>query len=213
MTTCTDIAWLAGIIDGEGCFSIKKSKARPNSRQIWIVMCNTSEPMMLRYNKILESLGVGHQPMRKVWKGEKATRWQFWVHVARKTEALKLTEALLPYLTAKKDEATIVAWYLRRACKHKAYKSNETELELLDMLKIIKSNGGEAPVDVRRRINEVIPSEATEGFSSVERVETRNLSPNNNDSHERPAPSDFYLTMGDDIVRYSEETRRVSLNS
>lgn len=45
----------------------------------------------------------------------------------------------------------------------------------------------------------VILSEAAEGTGSAERAETRKLSPNNNASHERPAP--YSLREGEDIVR------------
>jgi len=52
-----------------------------------------------------------------------------------------------------------------------------------------------------------ILSQAVEGLSSTEGQETRRLSPNNNVFQERPTSY-----WDDDIVRYSYENRRVSLN-
>ena len=194
-----DIAWLAGIVDGEGCFSVKRSivrlsgerKGHVTARQVWLVLCNTSESMIKRAEGILLGLGITPQPVRRVWKGKKATRWQFWLHIARKHDLLRVTEGLLPHLTAKADEARIVIWFLRRACAVKIYRTTPLDRLALDSMSAIKRNGGEAPAEVKDLLREVIPSEATEGAASaagsVERVETTRQSPNSTAAHELPA--------------------------
>lgn len=208
-----ELAWLAGIIDGEGCFTVKRpiKKAKGSGYtpyQLWLVLCNTNEAMVVRAKEIFEKLGATPQPIRKVWKGEKATRWQFWLHVAKKKDLLIVTEALLPYLVAKRTEAEIVRWFLIRSCQDRAHRTTPLEAEFLDMLSLIKRNGGEAPSELKERIREVIPSQATLGIGGVEGVETRQVSPNNNPVQECPAP-----LRGDDIVRHSDENRRASINS
>ena len=204
-----DIAWLAGIVDGEGCFSVKRPIARGDGGpgrspyQVWLVVCNTSKPMVDKIVKILADLEISHQPVRRVWKGSKATRWQFWIHVARKDQLLRLTQILLPYLVAKHDEATVVEWFLSRSCQARAYKQTSIDKQVLDTLAVMKRNGGEAPTEIREFLREVIPSQASFGqlpkVVELEGVETRSVSPNNNPIHECPAPS----VEGDDIVRYS----------
>jgi hypothetical protein len=197
----TDIAWLAGIIDGEGCFSIKRPIVRKSGErvgyktcyQVWLVVCNTSEPMIERVRSILEAAGIKHQPIRKVWKGDKATRWQWWIHIAKKRELLRATELLLPHLTAKKVEAEVVAWFLRRACKKSVYRTTHLDRAVLDALSLVKRNGGEAPAEVAELLRAVIPSQAVSGDrmpsdQETEGVETRSVSPNNNPTHECPAP-------------------------
>lgn len=196
----TDIAWLAGIVDGEGCFSVKRpivrktyKPGRVTSYQVWLVVCNTSETMVLRVSEILRGLGVAHQPIRKVWKGKKATRWQYWLHVARKSDLLRATEALLPYLVAKQDEARIVAWFLRKACQVRSYSPSILDRAALEAMASIKRNGGEAPDEVRELLVEVIPSQAVLGDrvardSKTEGVEARSVSPTNNPTQECPAP-------------------------
>lgn len=195
----TDIAWLAGIVDGEGCFSVKRpivrktyKAGRSTSYQVWLVVCNTSESMVRRMSEILKGLGVKHQPIRRVWKGKKATRWQYWLHVARKHDLLRVTEALLPYLVAKKDEAQVVAWFLRKACQVRFYSPSILDKAALEALALIKRNGGEAPAEVRELLSEVIPSQAVSGDravsdSEMEGVEARSVSPTNNPTQECPA--------------------------
>jgi hypothetical protein len=200
MVSDTDIAWLAGIIDGEGCFSVKRPirrksgvrKGYKTSYQVWLVLCNTSLPMMERTTRILREVGISHQPIRKVWKGKKATRWQYWLHIAKKKEVLRATEFLLPHLTAKADEAKVVVWYLRRACQVSVYRTTPLDRAMLDSLSVIKRNGGEAPAEIRQMIREVIPSQAVSGADvavgvETEGVETRSVSPNDNLTHECPA--------------------------
>lgn len=190
-----DIAWLAGIIDGEGCFSVKQPVKRGSGRschQVWLVICNTSESMMTRVASIIEALGAKRPSIRRVWKGKKATRWQFWVNVAQKDDLLRITQAVLPYLTAKKVEGEVIAWFLSRACRTKAYVRTELDKLVLESLSAVKRNGGEAPAEVANLLREVIPSQAVPGHRSVtdegaEGVETRRVSSNNNPAHECPA--------------------------
>jgi len=193
----TDIAWLAGIVDGEGCFSVKMPVKRGVGRtthQVWLVICNTSRQMIERVVEITAALGAKRPSIRKVWKGKKATRWQYWVNYGAKGDILLVTEALLPQLTAKRVEAEAVAWFLRRACKQRAYKRTALDVAVLESLSVVKRNGGEAVAEVFDLLRTVIPSEALRGTVSAktgrgERVETRRVSPNNTPAQEPPAPS------------------------
>ena len=158
MVSDVDTAWLAGIVDGEGCFSVKRPIRRKSGKrvgsvtsyQLWMVICNTSKPMVDRVAQVFAALGVHHQPVRRVWKGKRATRWQYWIHVARKRDMLRLTRALLPYLTAKKAEAEVVDWYLSRSCRVPVYKTHSDEAAVLDSMSVIKRNGGESTPATRR---------------------------------------------------------------
>jgi hypothetical protein len=193
MNKIADIAWLAGIIDGEGCFSVKKPVRRGTGRachQVWLVLCNTSSAMVDRAADIIVGLGCKRPALKKVWKGKKATRWQWWLHVAQKNDLLTITEALLPHLTAKRVEAEVVAFFLRRAVQVPQYKRTALDIVVLESLSLVKRNGGEAPAEVRELLREVIPSEAFRGHRPdvrSERVETRRVSANNNPVQECPA--------------------------
>jgi hypothetical protein len=196
----TDLAWLAGIVDGEGCFSLKRPIIRqtyqPGKRtsyQLWLVICNTSKSMIDRISKILDAAGVEYPKVRKVWKGKRATRWQYWIHVQKKHALLKITEALLPHLTAKRTEAEVVAWFLRRACRERCYRPTQLDVAVLGTMSQLKKNGGEAPADVIDILREVIPNQADSGTPSPggwesEGVETRAVSSTDNPPHECPTP-------------------------
>lgn len=193
-----DLAWLAGIVDGEGCFSVKRPIVRKSyqsgkrtSYQLWLVICNTSEPMMRRVRDIYDALGVTGAKPRRVWKGKKATRWQHWLEIAQKHELLRVTQAILPHLTAKRDEALVVEWFLKRACGVKNYKPTSLDRLALESMAAIKRNGGEAPAEILELLREVIPSQAVSGDHAAggqetEGVETRSVSPNDNPTHECP---------------------------
>lgn len=197
----TDLAWLAGIVDGEGCFSVKRPLTRQSGERrgsrtsyaIWLVICNTSKPMMDRISRILTAHGVGHKKMRKVWKGTRATRWQWWLEIQRKHELLKVTELLLPHLTAKRDEASIVVWFMRKACEVKQYHRTPFDQVVLESMSAIKKNGGEAPAEVREFLREVIPSQAVPGDRVIDQgtegVEARAVSSTDNPPQECPAAS------------------------
>ena len=59
--------------------------------------------------------------------------------------------------------------------------------------------------------SEPIPCQAAMGSSIAEGVETRQMSPNNNSAHERPASYPHVAGDGD-IVRYPKETLGVNVN-
>ena len=188
----TDLAWLAGIVDGEGCFSVKRNHgASKSAHMVCLVLCNTSRPMIDRAVAIMDQLGVKHGSIRKVWKGVKATRWQYWVDVMSKHHMLRLTEALLPHLTAKKVEAEVVLWFLRRQCSARFYRQTQLDQVVLNTLSVVKRNGGEAPVEVRAVLGEVIPSQAVSGVQATgneaEGVEARSVTSKENPTQECPA--------------------------
>ena len=158
-----DLAWLAGIIDGEGCFTLKTPVFRGEKNgyspyTVWLVLCNTSEDMLIDTNNILKDLGVQIKPIRKVWKGKKATRWQYWIDVVRKHDLLKTTNALLPFLRSKRDEASIVSWFLTRSCQEKVYKRTELDIEVLKTLPALKANAGKTPPDLLQFLSDKVPA-------------------------------------------------------
>jgi hypothetical protein len=197
MVKNSDIAWLAGIVDGEGCFSVKMPVVRGRGRhchQVWLVICNTSKAMIDRATDIMCTLGIKRPTIRRVWKGKKATCWQYWVNLCGKEDLLLVTEALLPHLTAKRVEAEVVAWFLRRACMQRAYKRTALDKAALESLSAVKRNGGEVPAEVEDLLRAIIPSQAFRGTDSAtsglkEGVETRRMSPSNTSAQEPPAPS------------------------
>ena len=118
--TDVDMAWLAGIWDGEGTFSIiKQNKA--NGRvllQAKATMENTSPDIISETCRILDGLGI----KLFLWFREKKTdkhRDAYVVNIVRLESLARFCRDFIPYLRAKKAQASLVARY------------SESRLELL----------------------------------------------------------------------------------
>jgi hypothetical protein len=102
-TTDTGLAYLAGIIDGEGCICvcrIKNPKARNYSHTIVVTISNTNEALMLWIGKIWG------RPLRYE-PGRSSNRKPQWRADATGQAAVKIIEAILPYMIAKKPQAEL----------------------------------------------------------------------------------------------------------
>jgi hypothetical protein len=102
--TETDLAYVAGIVDGEGCIQVQKYKKRKRERstpyKLQLRVSNTD----LRLVQHLQSLFPGY-----IYNGSekrKNRRNQFYWHVNGK-KAAHILEKLVPFLVSKKDQAEI----------------------------------------------------------------------------------------------------------
>jgi hypothetical protein len=98
--TETDLAWAAGIFDGEGCVlvrhdaqSVKKGWTR---HELQVSVVNTNEPMI---RKLIAMFGGGAH-VRKVKVNRRIGMWQIYGR-----RAAGFLENILPYMVAKKPEA------------------------------------------------------------------------------------------------------------
>jgi hypothetical protein len=190
MVPKTDIAWLAGIIDGEGSISCRLYPRRKTSVQTQMILCNTSKSMIDRVVSILDDMGIGHGSVRVVDKDVKQPHYkaQYWVEVARKHELLKLLRVLAPHLTAKHYEAVLMIDYLKRKCAVKAYKHTVVDRDLVPMMQALKRSSGEPLPEVVSYLRGQSRAKLSVDKVLREGVETRSVSSNNNPTHERPAP-------------------------
>jgi hypothetical protein len=104
--TDTDLAWAAGIIDGEGCISIFKCspKSKPGSQRsytLYVRVGNSSFPMTKKLQRLFGG-GIGFRPAGR-WKS-KLPEYKWNVSTHKAVSCLKL---ILPYLVAKKDQAEV----------------------------------------------------------------------------------------------------------
>ena len=98
-----DYAWAAGVLEGEGCFSIFKRKERRNTRSVAIHCVMGDEDIVRRLHSLF---GCGHvsiiPPRSENWK----TMWAW--QVQNKVGVLEVILRVLPYLgirrTAKAKE-------------------------------------------------------------------------------------------------------------
>ena len=112
-----DLAWLAGIIDGEGCFSIfinnRKDAINP-SISANLTITNSNCLLLNRCKEILDALEIkylyqdpknGHQRGRRVMR----------VKIKNYSSLKKIVELLLPFFVGKADQAKIVLEFVSLA--------------------------------------------------------------------------------------------------
>ncbi len=87
--TATEIAWLSGIYEGEGC--INKDRRKPSTWRISLVMTDFDV-----IDKLQKLTGVGSVRTRTKQKDHHKTAYQ-WI-VGRKAQVQYLLSLMLPYL-------------------------------------------------------------------------------------------------------------------
>lgn len=125
-----ELAYIAGIIDGEGCIHINKRKqklGRNDDFAIEITIVNTSKKLM---EWLWDKLG-GYLNFRK----SKNSKWKgcYRLRVSR-LQAEILLKRLLPYLIAKKSQAEIVLELRKHIKLGKTQRLSEKELERREFL-------------------------------------------------------------------------------
>ncbi len=132
--------------------------------------------------------------------------------VSSKDAVYRVLSAIEPHMRAgKKLEAQLCLRYLERARHHVRYRADDYDRRLADVATGLRNGCGEARIEGRELLDQVIPSQAAEGSSSAEGVEATTVRPNNNPSQERPAPHPR-IAEGEDMVRSSKETSSGDFN-
>ena len=103
-----DVAWLAGIVDGEGWIGCYDNKARRH-RQLKVNVGNTDPYMIWKVTTILKSLGLKFYYSLQCHVGYKE---MLSVEVSGNRNVYKLLTALLPHLTRSAPQAKLIIDYL-----------------------------------------------------------------------------------------------------
>ena len=216
-----DIAWLAGLLDGEGCIAFaRRSDYNPHrllQLRYDMKLAMACRPTIERAYSIIvtiidESYVLGpFEERRKI-----ARRRPLWrVEVGSKRGVSELLSAVEPYLFTKQLEARLCLRYLSRAIKSKHYQPTPYDRRLAELATALRNGCGEARLEAKELLEQVIPSQSVQGALFGENftagVETSELSPNDNARQECPAP-DSPSAKGEEIVRSREETLGGDLN-
>lgn len=123
--TQTDLAWLAGIWDGEGHFSIRRTvgpyKDPQYSPRLGVTNSNTQ--ILTRVRQILDALEVKYYFREKGEGGFVGSTKQTWViAIETLSNALKVIVAIRPYLVGKGFQADCITEYCERRLKYKSRK-------------------------------------------------------------------------------------------
>jgi intein/homing endonuclease len=145
--TNEELAWLAGIMDGEGTIRIAAKKLK-NSVNHWVFIqvVNTNEELMMRVIELFKILGANPY----VWVKPETLKWkQAWqISIQGMGKAEPLLKALKPYLVAKRRHTELVLAFIDsrkvlgkivRGGGNRSY--SDEELSMLNELKRINFRG------------------------------------------------------------------------
>lgn len=100
----TDLAWCAGLFDGEGCICISLST---NGYRLSVRINMNHESALRRVQQIMGAGTLRAQCLRP-------PRHQTWTwFIGRRSEVERILATLLPYLVVKREEASIGLRFLR----------------------------------------------------------------------------------------------------
>ena len=106
-TITTDIAYIAGFFDGEGCIRIKQANQRGNSYYLWVAITNTNRTIL---NYISNLFGGS---VRKAERGTNKTIYHFLI---TSNEASAMLKVLYCFLKEKKEQANLAIYNCRAVC-------------------------------------------------------------------------------------------------
>ncbi|MGI0016753.1 MAG: hypothetical protein ACREBU_25295 [Nitrososphaera sp.] len=115
LVTETELAWLAGLWDGEGSITIFTHKERNGAEKICptLLVVNTNESIIAEAVRILDALGTSFHVFERKMSNPK---WKDSIQLnTRNTGYIKTAlEAMLPYLIGKKPQAQLVLRYVNK---------------------------------------------------------------------------------------------------
>ena len=130
-TKLFEIGWLGGILDGEGCVSIRPNG---NSWAYEVNVTSTSETIAEHCSKILRYWGIKHL-VKKTGQRHLNPNWndKFNVRVIQRESILLLLELVYPCLTEKKMRATLLRALISSTIKrpHGFHYYTPNELKLI----------------------------------------------------------------------------------
>jgi hypothetical protein len=111
------LAYLAGVMDGEGCISIRRTKARPNGGlstrySVSVTVGNTNRDLIA---VLVSAFGVGSVTYRYATRRKRAC----YLWALSSGGAQTVLEALLPYLVIKRQQAAVVLEFIEQFDSHK----------------------------------------------------------------------------------------------
>lgn len=149
MITNTELAWLAGLFDGEGCFCVRIMNRGRNLKSIGSIHCKvtvqaTSKVMIDQIELIYIKLGIRYalDGPRMMARSKKPA---YKIEVFRKADVENILSTVLKYLVVKKSEAALIlAFYEKhRDTQHGnqytgAFISNEEKNAFVDVVRQAK---------------------------------------------------------------------------
>ena len=137
-----DLAWLAGVIDGEGCFSIYGVKGKDvdnPSPAAYLSITNSNDLLLQRCRQIFDELNIKylyHDPKNGHQQGRKVMR----IRVKNYSSLRRLIELILPFLIGKADQANVMLEFVTLAGQ-RGKLNLHSRTELMDRIKKLNQHG------------------------------------------------------------------------
>ena len=135
----TDICWLAGIVDGDGCIGVHKQQFGKNTTYVpSFGLSTTCKKTYLFLDNLFKELEIGHHWTYRVVQNKNwRDRWVLQVRGMKRVS--KLLEMIFPYLVTKREEAELIRKFIGlRLLKNKKGAYSQGEMELIERTKEIK---------------------------------------------------------------------------
>jgi intein/homing endonuclease len=125
--------WLAGIIDGEGCLTMRVDrKAIASSLRVEVA----SNKMVEEIDFILSELEIKHR-IESI-NHQLQTRPAVRISIDNKEPLKRFLEIISGRLIVKKPEADLMLLFLERSCSVKKYRYSEEDFQVVEALKYLK---------------------------------------------------------------------------
>ena len=110
----TDLAYLAGIVDGEGCISIVRSRSeyakvdgsRSLRYRMRVTIVSTTPKIIIACSETMNEIGVKHNVNSAAPDAPRKTRFN--LCVSSISSAVSLLKAIYPYLKEKQNQADLI---------------------------------------------------------------------------------------------------------
>jgi LAGLIDADG-like domain len=153
-----NIAWVAGVFDGEGCVFVRNAKRTSKRTGVTRVvpalelnLANTSHALVTKYTDTLDVHGIEYRvTLDNSHSG--TNRPVYYVKVLRKQHVLTFAKLLIQFATSKRDELAMAIWYLERACTSSHHVTTSQEHEVLRSISNVK-HGETIPDQIRRLLS------------------------------------------------------------
>lgn len=139
-----DLAWLAGVVDGEGCFSIfnRTNKSRNGKMIITptasVTITNSNLALINECVCILKKLGVKY-----VLKNPRNSKTRNLERVdIRNYQSIKLlVKAILPYLIGKKEQAELIIRFVEKASNRSGFRATNERKTFFEQMSNLNKFG------------------------------------------------------------------------
>lgn len=156
LVTETELAYLAGIIDGEGCISINHAGEWKTNKsfQCKVRLANSNLDLINWVMQTLEKLGIkGYIAHSR--RCENNPKWKrvYDLGILNQTKCHTVLSAIRPYLVSKRAQADLVLewidsrWNRKKPEGFRYIPYSKRELEIVQQLKVLNQRGTSQTVD------------------------------------------------------------------